>query len=256
VTLTDLSLLGPPLLAGAVVLSTHVPLGRQVLARGIIFIDLAIAQLAGLGVILVYFMTETPPGWAVQLSAFLAALGGSMGLRWAERRWSEVLEALIGIIFVLAVTAALLILANDPHGGERLKDLLAGQLLWVTYDDLWLPIALSLAILAAWFKGNAAAHPTLFYVLFALSVTTSVQLVGVYLVFASLIIPALATRRHRGLKAAYSVGLAGYLLGALGSLLTDLPTGPSVVWSMAIVAVVFGVFFGAGRPSQNSLGAR
>ena len=245
--LIDLSLLGPPLLAGAVVLSTHVPLGRQVLARGIIFIDLAIAQLAGLGVILVYFVIEEPPGWAIQLSAFLAALGGSLGLRWAERHWHDVLEALIGVIFVLAVTAALLILANDPHGGERLKDLLAGQVLWVTYKDLWIPIALSFAILAFWFRANAAASPTLFYVLFALSVTTSVQLVGVYLVFASLIIPALATRGHPNLKAAYGVGLAGYLLGSLGSLLTDLPTGPSVVWAMAIVGLIFGLF---GRVSQ------
>ncbi len=254
--LIDLSLLGPPLLAGAIVLSTHVPLGRQVLARGIIFIDLAIAQLAGLGVILVYFMSEAPPGWVVQLSAFLAALGGSIGLRWAERRWHDVLEALIGVIFVLAVTAALLILANDPHGGERLKDLLAGQLLWVTYADLWIPIALSSAILALWFKGNAAASPTLFYVLFALSVTTSVQLVGVYLVFASLIIPALATRGHRGLQAAYGVGLAGYLLGSVGSLLTDLPTGPSVVWSMAIVGVIFGLLSSVSQPRPNSPGAR
>ena len=254
--LVDLALLGPPLLAGAVVLSTHVPLGQQVLARGIIFIDLAIAQLAGLGVILVYFIDDEPAGWAVQLSAFVAALGGSMGLRWAEKHWADVLEALIGVVFVLAVTAALLILANDPHGGERLRELLAGQLLWVTYGDLWMPIALSFAILVLWCRGNATASPTLFYVLFALSVTTSVQLVGVYLVFASLIIPALATRRHRGLKAAYSVGLAGYLLGALGSLLTDLPTGPSVVWSMAIVAVIFGVFFGAGQPSPNSPAAR
>jgi len=252
VNLIDLVLLGPPLLAGAVVLSTHVPLGRQVLARGIIFIDLAIAQLAGLGVILVYFVSEAPPGWAVQLSAFLAALSGSVGLRWAEKRWADVLEALIGVIFVLAVTAALLILANDPHGGERLKDLLAGQMLWVTYDDLWIPIALSVGILALWFKGNAASNPNMFYVLFALSVTTSVQLVGVYLVFASLIIPALATRRHRGLKAAYGVGLAGYLLGSLGSLLTDLPTGPSVVWSMAIVGVMFGLFFGVDWSRSNS----
>jgi zinc/manganese transport system permease protein len=256
VNLIDLSLLGPPLLAGAIVLSTHVPLGRQVLARGIIFIDLAIAQLAGLGVILVYFMSEAPPGWVVQLSAFLAALGGSIGLRWAERRWHDVLEALIGVIFVLAVTAALLILANDPHGGERLKDLLAGQLLWVTYADLWIPIALSSAILALWFKGNAAARPTLFYVLFALSVTTSVQLVGVYLVFASLIIPALATRGHRGLQAAYGVGLAGYLLGSIGSLLTDLPTGPSVVWSMAIVGVIFGLLSSVSQPRPNSAGTR
>jgi len=243
VNLIDLSLLGPPLLAGAVVLSTHVPLGRQVLARGIIFIDLAIAQLAGLGVILVHVLSEQPPALSVQLTAFLAALGGALGLRWAERYWADVLEALIGTIFVLAVTAALLILANDPHGGERLKDLLAGQLLWVTYDALWVPIILSFAVLTLWFRGNAATNPTLFYVLFALSVTTSVQLVGVYLVFASLIIPALATRRHRSLVPAYSIGFIGYLLGSAGSVLTDLPTGPGVVWAMAIVAAIFGLFF-------------
>jgi zinc/manganese transport system permease protein len=93
-------------------------------------------------------------------------------------------------------------------------------------------------------------------VLFALSVTTSVQLVGVYLVFASLIIPALATRKHRRLMATYSVGLAGYLLGSVVSLLTDLPTGPSVVWSMAIVGVIFGLFFGVSQPRPNSPDAR
>jgi zinc/manganese transport system permease protein len=235
-------LLGPPLVAGAVVLSTHVPLGRQVLARGIIFIDLAVAQLAGLGVILVHVLLEQPPGWAVQLAAFLAALGGSMALRWAERHWADILEALIGVVFVLAITAALLLRAHEPHGGERLKDLLAGQLLWVTYDDLWLPIVLSLVILGLWFKGNAANKPTRFYALFALSVTTSVQLVGVYLVFASLIIPALATRGHRRLLAAYAVGLTGYLLGLLASALSDLPTGPVIVWNMAIAAVTFAAF--------------
>ena len=237
--LADLALLGPPLLAGAVVLSTHVPLGQQVLKRGIIFIDLAIAQLAGLGVILVYVILEQPPSWSVQLSAFLAALGGALGLRWAERHWADVLEAVIGVVFVLAVTAALLVLANDPHGGERLKELLAGQLLWVTYADLWVPAVLSFAVFVLWFKAGAAYKPTLFYALFALSVTLSVQLIGVYLVFASLIIPALATRRRQGLIAAYGVGLAGYLIGLLGSMLTDLPTGPSVVWAMAIVATLF-----------------
>lgn len=240
--LVDLTLLGPPLLAGAVVLGTHVPLGRQVLARGIIFIDLAVAQLAGLGVILVHVLNDQPPHWAVQLAAFLAALGGAMGLRWAERHWAEVLEAVIGAVFVLAVTAALMLLANDPHGGERLKDLLAGQLLWVTYSDLWLPIALSLGILVLWFKGEAARRPTLFYALFAVSVTISVQLVGVYLVFASLIIPALAARRHKGLLAAYGVGLSGYALGLAGSALSDLPTGPLVVWTMALTAFGFASF--------------
>lgn len=128
--------------------------------------------------------------------------------------------------------------------------LLAGALVLSTH------VPLGRQVLVLWFKGNAAASPTLFYVLFALSVTTSVQLVGVYLVFASLIIPALATRGHRGLKAAYGVGLAGYLLGSVGSLLTDLPTGPSVVWSMAIVGVIFGLYFGASQPHPNSPGAR
>ena len=243
--ISDLSLLGPPLLAGAVVLSTHIPLGRQVLSRGIIFIDLAIAQLAGLGVILAHVLTDQPLGWTVQLSAFIAALGGAMGLRWAEKHWADVLEAVIGVVFMLAVTAALLILAQDPHGGDRLKELLTGQLLWVSFGDLWVPIALSAAVLILWFKAKAAENPTLFYVLFAVSVTTSVQLVGVYLVFASLIIPALATRKQRGLRLAYMIGLAGYLLGSLISLLFDLPTGPSVVWAMAFVGVVVGLGFGA-----------
>ncbi len=234
---SDFALLGPPLIAGAVVLSTHVSLGRQVLARGIIFIDLAIAQLAGLGVILVHVMFEQPGGTTVQFAAFLAALGGALMLRWAERHWPDVLEAVIGVVFVLAVSAALLMLANDPHGGERLKELLAGQLLWTTYDDLWLPAIVSLLILGVWKTVDVAHSPTVFYALFALSVTLSVQLVGVYLVFASLIIPALATRGRRGSFAAYSVGLAGYLLGLFGSLMTDLPTGPSVVWAMATVAL-------------------
>lgn len=247
--ISDLSLLGPPLLAGAVVLSTHVPLGRQVLSRGIIFIDLAIAQLAGLGVILVHALTDQPLGWTVQLSAFAAALCGAMGLRWAERHWADVLEAVIGVVFVLAVTAALLILAQDPHGGDRLKELLAGQLLWVSMDDLWVPIVLSAGVLILWFKAGATENPTLFYVLFAMSVTTSVQLVGVYLVFASLIIPALATRGRQGLKSAYAVGLTGYLLGSLASLLTDLPTGPSVVWAMALTGTIAGLGFGA-RPKN------
>ena len=246
--LADLALLGPPLLAGAVVLSTHVPLGRQVLARGIIFIDLAIAQLAGLGVILVYVLLEQPASWSVQLSA----LSGALGLRWAERHWAEVLEAIIGVVFVLSVTAALLILANDPHGGERLKELLAGQLLWVTYDDLWVPFVLSLAVLVLWFKASAAYKPTLFYALFALSVTLSVQLIGVYLVFASLIIPALATRRHQRLIAAYGIGLTGYLFGLLGSMVTDLPTGPSVVWAMAAVATIFALV--TAKPNQTAKG--
>lgn len=119
-----------------------------------------------------------------------------------------------------------------------MKELLAGQLLWTIYDDLWPPAIISLGILGVWFKSGSASNSTLFYALFALSVTLSVQLVGVYLVFASLIIPALTTRGRRSLTVAFGIGLAGYLLGLLGSMATDLPTGPSVVRAMAMVGMM------------------
>ena len=241
--MVDLSLLLPPLIAGAVVLSTHVPLGRQVLKRGIIFIDLAVAQLAGLGVIIIYLFIEQPPNWAVQLVAFLTAATGSLGLRWAEGHWDDILEAIIGVVFVLAVTAALILLAHDPHGGDRLRDLLSGQLLWVSYEDLWLPAILSLGILTLWFKSSVTSQSMLFYSLFALSVTMSVQLVGIYLVFASLIIPALATRHRQSLAFTYGIGITGYLLGLMASALWDLPTGPIIVWAMALIAIIT-VFYG------------
>lgn len=246
-----LALLVPPLLAGLIVLATHVPLGAQVLRRGIIFIDLAVAQLAGLGVILVHAVLASPPGWAVQVAAFAAALGGALGLRWAEQHWARDLEAVIGVVFVLAVSLALLLLAQDPQGGERLQELLAGQLLWVTYDDLWLPALVSAMVLFVWFRAGLSASATGFYALFAVSVTLSVQLVGVYLVFASLIIPALASRGDRGHTAAFLLGGTAYLLGLLGSAATDLPTGPLVVCTMVLLGLLRVLATrGGGRQSE------
>ena len=135
-----LGILAPAFLAGLLVLATHVPLGAQVLKRGIVFIDLAIAQIAGLGVIAADFMGFEPQGWAVQLAALGAALFGALLLTWTERRWPEVQEALIGVLFVLAATGGILLLANNPHGGEHLKDLLVGQILWVSFAQL-IPVA-------------------------------------------------------------------------------------------------------------------
>lgn len=231
-----LDILLPAMVAGVVVLSTHVPLGREVLKRGIIFIDLAIAQIAGLGVIAATQFSEHASVWHIQLSAVISALLGAMLFNWIERYWPDIQEALIGVFFVLAATASLLLLANDPHAGENLKELLVGQILWVDWSQLILPSILSILILVVWwaFRGNRPSW--LFYVLFALAITASVQLVGVYLVFASLIIPALATYYYAGksaLKVAYLVGLAGYALGLIGSSLFDLPSGSMIVWALA-----------------------
>jgi zinc/manganese transport system permease protein len=249
----DLGILGPAFLAGLLVLATHVPLGMRVLDKGIVFIDLAIAQVAGIGVIAADALGWEPEGWAVQVSAVGAALLGALVLNWSEKRWPEIQEALIGVLFVLASSAAILLLAGNPHGGEHLKDLLVGQILWVTPTQL-LPVAvLSAAVLALWFGVGRRLGRLGFYGLFAVSVTASVQLVGVYLVFTSLIVPALATRRltmPRRLVLAYSLGAVGYAFGLALSALFDLPSGAVVVLVMAAVAVLVAVPWHGLQPAS------
>jgi zinc/manganese transport system permease protein len=244
----DPSILAPALAAGALVLATHVPLGHEVLRRGIIFADLAVAQIAGLGVIAAVSFGWEAHGLGVQLAAVAAALFGAWLLYVSERRWPQVQEALIGVLFVLAATGSVLLLANNPHGGEHLKDLLVGQILWVQPAALASVALVSAVVLIAWFAFGAQRRRAGFYVLFAVSVTASVQLVGVYLVFASLILPALATRALSGARAlwwGYAVGIAGYLLGVSASALLDWPTGAVTVWSLALSAAL-----GAGIASR------
>jgi zinc/manganese transport system permease protein len=238
----DLSILGPAFIAGLLVLSTHVPLGRSVLKRGIIFIDLAIAQIAGIGVIAADQFGWHNSAWQVQIAAVTTALLGALLLRWIEKRFANIQEALIGVLFVLAATLSLLLLANNPHGGEHLKDLLVGQILWVSYEQLIPAAIIYAAILFAWFvlKINEKL-PSAFYLLFAVAVTVSVQLVGVYLVFASLIVPALATRNlveNKQLIYAFLLGAIAYALGLAGSALFDLPSGAIIVWSLAVVGTL------------------
>lgn len=237
----DLGILLPALLAGLLVTATHVPLGIQVLNRGIVFIDIAIAQIAGVGVIAAAFFGHEEHSLTVQACALSAALAGALLLTWTERRWPEVQEAIIGCAFVLAATLEILLLAGHPHGGEHLRDLLVGQILWVGTPQLVAMGVLTAVVLAAWFGVGAERLGRLgFYGLFALCVTASVQLVGIYLVFASLIVPALATRKagRWRLAQAYGIGAAGYLLGLVASAAFDLPTGAIVVWAMVVVALV------------------
>jgi zinc/manganese transport system permease protein len=235
---TATGILWPALLAGLLVIATHVPLGQEVLKRGIVFIDLAIAQVAVLGVITAEVLGFEAHGIAVQLIAVGAALGGAALLAFAERRLKTQQEALIGALFVLAASAALLVLHGHPHGAEHLKDVLEGQILWTDPAAL-APVALLYgAVLALWFGARARLGRTGFYLLFALTVTASVQLVGVYLVFASLILPALAVSRFppaRRLPLAWALGAAAYGGGLARSLAADLPAAPVIVCLLALV---------------------
>lgn len=239
----DIAILGPAMIAGLLVVATHVPLGMQVLDRGIVFIDLAIAQVAGLGVIAADALGWEPQGWAVQVAAVSTALLGALALTWTDKRFPEIQEALIGVLFVLASCAGILLLADNPHGGEHLKDLLVGQILWVNAQQLAVVALLTALVLLLWFGARRRLGRVGFYVLFAFAVTTSVQLVGVYLVFATLIVPALATRRMtRGrLPAAYATGALGYALGLAASAVFDLPSGAVAVFAIALLGTVLGI---------------
>ncbi|MCP5349674.1 MAG: metal ABC transporter permease [Oceanospirillaceae bacterium] len=237
----DISILGPAFIAGLIVLATHIPLGQRVLARGIIFIDLAIAQIAALGVIAAQFIGVEEHSMWVQVSAAGAALLGAALLNWSDKRWPHKQEALIGCSFALAASAAILLLANNPHGGEHLKELLVGQILWVNNSQLISAALISACLLAVlWLRRNSA-QGFLFYALFAIAITQSVQLVGVYLVFTSLIVPALATDNlcgKRRLISAFVIGISGYAIGLAASAVLDLPSGAVVVWALAICAVI------------------
>lgn len=247
----DVSILWPAMIAGVLVALSHVPLGQQVLSRGIVFIDLAIAQVAGVGVIAAHYFGLELQGWVTQAAAVAAALLGALLLTFTERKRPDVQEALIGVLFVLASTAQILLLANDPHGGEDLKDLLAGQILWVSTEQLIRAAVLTALFLLVWFRWRAHIGRIGFYVLFALMVTVSVQLVGVYLVFTSLIVPAVATYRYPAgwqVRLGYALAISSYLFGLALSAATDLPSSAVIVWVMAAFALV--VHVSGGRRAR------
>jgi zinc/manganese transport system permease protein len=232
----ELDILLPAFIAGLLVLATHIPFGMRVLQRGVIFADLAVAQIAGLGVIIAGLLDLTGHPLLVQLIAASSALCGAALLAWIERRLPDVKEACIGLTFVLSATLGILLMSHDVHAGEHLKDLLVGQILWVNNGQLIATAVLTATLLSIWKLLRQRLGNFGFYALFAIAITASVQLVGIYLVFASLIVPALATHRHlkRRYLFAFAVGVSGYASGLLFSVWLDLPTGAAIVWAMVL----------------------
>lgn len=251
----SIDILAPAFIAGLLVLLSHVPLGRQVLRRGIIFIDLAVAQAAATGALLAtlildrqhddaassaptsFFFTENifNQGLFTQACAAAAALLMVTSLHQLERRWPHIQEALIGGSFVLLASIAILVSAKDPHGSEHMHDLMAGQILWTNGSQLlWLALASTASLICT----HLFSSPLLrFYIPFAIAITAAVQIVGVYLVFACLIFPALSYRNlssYRAISLATLTGAAGFLIGLSASLLYDLPSGPTIVVALAL----------------------
>ena len=247
--------MAPALAVGVVVTAVHAPLGIEVLKRGIVFIDLATAQVVGLAIIVLGLWIEDP-SWAVRQSAsFGAGVGVALFFRWVERKAPDEQEAVIGSCFIVAASAALLVLADSPHGAEELRHVLSGQILFVEWSDIAAFAPVYGLVAALWLAVPRMRTGSGFFILFALAVTASVQLVGVYVVFASLILPALAARRPTGyvLTHALASGITAVVAAIAVSAVADLPAGPTLVVCFAGSAVATRLLYhrvGRGRGAE------
>jgi zinc/manganese transport system permease protein len=233
-----LEIMGPAFAVGLIIAVTHAPLGIEVLERGIIFIDLAIAQIAGFGMVAAFIYLHEPTWWVTQSIALVCALIAAYFFHWVEHKAPKQQEAIIGCCFVLAASMALLILADQPHGGEEIQHLLSGHILFVTWREVLIQSPIFAIILTPWFAKPDLRSGIGFYVLFALAITSSVQLVGVYVVFTSLILPALASvATKRKILVACAVGIFSVSGAVLFATVRDFPAGPVIVISYVLTAI-------------------
>ncbi|HKH83357.1 MAG TPA: iron chelate uptake ABC transporter family permease subunit [Gemmatimonadales bacterium] len=271
----DLSLFLPPLVACLVIVAIHSYLGVHVIAREVIFVDLSLAQMAALGST-VAILAGSPPD---STTALLYALGfttlgaGLFALTRSSEKGRVPQEAIIGIVYVMASAAAILVADRTPRGGEAIKDILVGSLLWVTWPTIirlagiyallgifhWVLrrrfLSISFEPESALVRGwSIRWWDFWFYLSFGIVITFSVPIAGVLLVFSFLVVPAAIafqfTRRH-GMLAAIS-WLAGGVASALGLLVSfeyDLPTGP-------VVVCMFGLLLLASYLVRRVLGVR
>ncbi len=236
-----ISIISPAIVAGLIIALTHAPLGIEVLKRGIIFIDLAIAQFAGLGLLISNLYFSNPPTWFLQIIALTFALLSVLFFRIIEKKTKSQQEAIIGVSFVLASSLSILILAEHPSGGEEIRHLLSGQMLFITWQEILTHLPIYILILILWFLAKLRSGIA-FYILFALAITSSVQLVGVYVVFASLILPALAALKEKNpYKIAWLCGTMSVISGIVFAVIFDAPAGPILVISYVIIAIFISI---------------
>jgi zinc/manganese transport system permease protein len=221
------------LIAGIVALT---PLGSQVLKRGVVFIDLAVAQAAAAAVIWVHFVLDVDSALFDQLAATAGAVGVSLAIAWLARHWSQQREALIGLIYVAGACMALLGSSQHPHGREKLFQLLAADVLWVDGSSVGVLLASASCVLVLGRK-PWLGRDSVFYAAFAVVASVAVPALGLFLVFASLIAPALWI--ERGVKPWMAMLAASLvcLVGLLVSWVLDTPSGPTVVLMLAALGV-------------------
>ena len=248
------ALLWPALLVAFCLVGIHTYFGIEVLRRKVIFVDLALAQIAALGATAAFLLghpVQSVAAYGYSLSfALLAAV-----LLACTRSWSGRIpqEALIGVFYVVAAAAGILLIDRAPQGAEHLKQVLTGNILTTGADELVVIAPLYLAIAAIhwllrhWLvRGTSLISEFVFYASFGIVVTSSVALAGVLLVFSFLIIPAAigvlyADTLARQLTIGWLSGTITSAVGLAASFGFDLPTGAAMVCAFGAALAVAGL---------------
>lgn len=246
----------PALTLSVLMIITHTYLGLHVLARGVIFVDLALAQVAALGASLAFLLGHDAHGSAALAYAFGAALLAAVGCA-CLRKIADITtrEVIIGCVYVVASALSILILSRSSVGMEELKTLLNGNILWVRWQEVAVIAAVYSLLVAAQImlrkrsavlafgKQTTFGRELLFFMSFAVIITLAVQIAGVLLVFALLIIPAfsatlLAATPALRLMLGYLLGLTGSVAGLWLSYAADLPTGTTMVAVLGLLPLL------------------
>jgi len=277
-----LAVMALPLLACLLLVLILPVLGRHVLARGVIFVDLALAQIAALGQSVAFLLGADPHDPSTYYWSFgFTLLGAALFSFLWDREHSVLQEAFIGISFALATAATLLLLSNAPHGAEHVSGTLSGEALgWVTWRDIAIMATLFAIVGGFLFLSRrklilCSEDPKrarqmglsvkrwdfLFYAAFGLVVTSSVKVSGVLAVFSYLIVPVVCAtllgRKGRGqLYWAWAIALVVSILGAVFSYLKDWPMGATIVCLFGVTVAIISLSVRIKHLNDGTNGAR
>jgi zinc/manganese transport system permease protein len=271
-----------PLLALVLLPGLLVYLGLHVVERGVIFVDLALAQVAALGVAVAILLGAHPEHDRLPyaMALLFTFLGAALFALTRFRHIRVPQEAIIGIVYIVCAAASVMVLSRTASGDEDIKNLLLGNILLVTRTDVLQTFGLFAAIAAFHFvfrrqflllsfdlEGALAQGLStrlwdfLFYISFGFVVTSFVQIAGVYLVFSYLIVPAvcgallsgqIAIRLAIGCAVALAAGITGLILSTQWASM-DLPTGPTIVCAFGICLMLSGVLTWVLRHRSGSI---
>jgi zinc/manganese transport system permease protein len=255
--------LAAPFVASLILTGIHAYLGVHVVERGVIFVDLSLAQIAALGAtiaLLLPWSSGDPHGPDVYwISLGFTFIGAAIFALLRSRRARIPQEAIIGITYAVASAAAILAMSKSTSQAEHLKDMLVGNIIAVSWPEVYKTAALygGIGIFHYLFRkpflAISLAHDDpestglhvrfwdfLFYASFGFVVTSSVQIAGVLLVFCYLIVPSVAAMLYadtvgRRLAIGWTMGTIVSALGVYLSLVFDLPTGATIVCTFGVV---------------------